>query len=236
MAEPITTDDLTTGEINGTGVFDELMASVKSHLELEYNSQRIRGPEYSQVYLGGLQAVLQQSIGFLLAKEKAEKDTALVEAQTVLLGTQNENALKEGLILDQTLIKTEHEIDNLVLQGKVLIAQDCKLKAEFNLIQGQTLKVASEKSLLDQKAVTESAQTNGIAIDDSSVIGKQNALYVAQTNGFQRDAEQKATKILVDTWSVRRTTDEATQANVDNKLDDAYVGQAVAKLMSGINA
>jgi hypothetical protein len=257
MAEPITTDDLTTGTLDGTGVFDELMGSVNVHLQKEYNTQRIRGPEYSQVYLGGLQAVLQQSIAFLLAREKAEKDTALVEAQTTLVLVQVDNGEKEGLILDQTLIKTEQEIANLVtqqelmdgeiaklaqetlnlvIQGNVLLAQECKLKAEYDLIQAQTLKVNAETALLAQKTTTEKAQTTGLVIDPSSVVGKQNALYEAQTAGFQRDAEQKASKIMADTWNVRRTTDEGTPVNSTNRLDDISLGNVIQKLMQGVDA
>ena len=292
MAEPITTDDLTTGALDGTGVFDELMSSVNIHLQQEYNAQRIRGPEYSQVYLGGLQSVLQQSIQFLLTKEKAEKDTALVEVQTTLLLVQIDNGEKEGLILDQALVKTEQEIVNLVtqkelmdgeiaktaqetinlisqelltsaqaaqvaeetlkvieevlgitqttanavIQGNVLLAQECKLRAEFDLIQAQTIKSNAEMELLTQKTTTEKAQTTGVVIDPTSVVGKQNALYEAQTAGFQRDAEQKASKIMADTWNVRRTTDEGTEANEVNRFDNISIGNVIQKLMEGVDA
>lgn len=257
MAEPITTDDLTTGALDGTGVFDELMSSVNIHLQQEYNAQRIRGPEYAQVYLGGLQSVLQQSIQFLLTKEKAEKDTALVEAQTTLVLVQVDNGAKEGLILDQTLVKTEQEIVNLVtqkelmdgeiakltqetlnlvIQGDVLLAQECKFRAEYDLIQAQTLKSNAEMELLTQKTTTEKAQTTGVVIDPDSVVGKQNALYEAQTAGFQRDAEQKASKIMADTWNVRRTTDEGTEANTVNRFDNISIGNVIQKLMEGVDA
>jgi hypothetical protein len=68
------------------------------------------------------------------------------------------------------------------------------------------------------------------------VIGKQKALYGAQTNGYARDAEQKATSILVDTWKVRRTTDEGTVADGVNQLNDSVIGRAVTKLLAGVSA
>ena len=68
------------------------------------------------------------------------------------------------------------------------------------------------------------------------MVGKQKLLYGAQTQGFSRDAEQKAAKLMVDTWSVRRTTDEAEEANGVNKLDNTYVGRAVQKLLTGVGA
>lgn len=213
MATAITTADLTTKSLTGTGVFDELMASVNVHLQNEYSAQRIRGPEYATVYLGAMQTVMQQSIAFLLAKEKAEKDTALVEEETLFVTQQKANA---------------------VINGTVLTAQKCKLDAEFDLIQDQELKVVAETALLTQKKVTEQAQTSSTAIDTASVIGKQISLYAAQTDGFARDAEQKAAKIMVDTWNVRRTTDETTDADSTNKLDNTNIGQVITKLKAGI--
>lgn len=97
-------------------------------------------------------------------------------------------------------------------------------------------KTVAEASLLAQKKVTEQAQTSSVGTDDDSVVGRQKALYLAQTNGFQRDAEQKAAKLLVDSWNVRRTTDEGTQANATNMLHDVVVGRAVTKLMDGVKA
>lgn len=121
------------------------------------------------------------------------------------------------------------------LENEVLKAQKCKLDAEFDLIQQQTLKAAAETALLNQKNTTEKAQTMNIG-DPDSVIGRQKTLYKAQADGFQRDAEQKAAKLMVDSWNVRRTTDEGTSANSTNQLDDAAVGRAVSKLLSGVGA
>jgi hypothetical protein len=68
------------------------------------------------------------------------------------------------------------------------------------------------------------------------VLGKQKLLYAAQTNGFTRDAEQKAAKILVDSWNVRRTTDDATVADSNNMLNDVTIGRFVNKLAAGVGA
>jgi hypothetical protein len=68
------------------------------------------------------------------------------------------------------------------------------------------------------------------------VIGKQITLYQAQADGFKRDAEQKAAKIMVESWNARRATDEATVADGTNKLADAYIGQAITKLLAGAGA
>jgi len=207
--------DLTEARVSGNGAFDLLMKAAKAHLDEEWNKNRIKGAEYSQVYLGSLTAILDSSVQFLLQKDKYAREADLIEAQIDLIRQQIVNA----------------EVENRVLEATV-----CKLKAEYDLLLEQRLKTTEETGLLAQKKVTERAQTVEAGVDEGSVVGRQKQLYMAQTNGFTRDAEQKAAKLLVDTWSVRRTTDEGTVADGTNRLDDVTIGRAIAKLLSGVNA
>ena len=211
----LTIDELSVATVNGTGVFDVLMRAVKAHLEQEFAQSRIKGPEYSTVYLGSLDQAMQTGLAFLLQKRKNDLEAELLTKQIALAEQQRLNA---------------------VIEGTVLVAQECKLRAEFDLITAQTLKSNQELALLAQKVATEKAQTQAIGVDADSVIGKQKALYQAQTDGFKRDAEQKAAKLLADTWSVRRTTDEGTVADATNKLNDATVGRAIDKMLDGVGA
>lgn len=187
MSDTVPITALTEATISGNGAFDVLMRAAKAHLDQELNSGRIRGPEYSTVYLGLVQSVLQTSLAFVLASEKAAREVALLDQQRLQ-------------------------------------------------VVAETKKSESEKGLLDQKRITELAQVSGNGVDDNSVIGRQKQLYGAQTDGFKRDAEQKAAKVFADTWSVRRTTDEGTVADDVNKLNDAAVGRAMAKLLAGVGA
>lgn len=214
-ATPLTLAQLTEGSLSGDGVFDVLMNATRAHLESEYAKNRIRGPEYSQVYLASMQAVLQQATAFLLTKDKAANEAAMVAAQIALLEQQRLNAIAEHA---------------------VLLAQKCKLDAEYDVLLEQKLKSAAENQLLVQKVITERAQVQAIGVDADSVIGKQKSLYQAQTDGFKRDAEQKAAKLMVDSWNIRRTTDEATVADQTNMLADSVVGRAVAKMLAGVGA
>lgn len=122
------------------------------------------------------------------------------------------------------------------LENAILVAQKCKLDAEYDLVLGTNIKTQSETSLLLQKVATEKAQTTALGVDADSVIGKQKTLYQAQTDGFSRDAEQKVAKLMVDSWNVRRTTDEATVADGTNMLADSIVGRAVTKMLNGVGA
>lgn len=233
---PIAVSDLTEATVAGTGVFDVLMRANKTHLEQEFKAGRIRGPEYSTVYLGSLQAVLNTALSFLLAQQKTELENKLVEQQIALTTVQIDKVNAEKALVDAQKALTDQQKLNAEVENTVLVAQECKLRAEFDLIEQQVLKATQETALLTQKVATERAQTQSIGVDADSVVGKQKALYTAQADGFKRDAEQKAAKVLVDTWNVRRTTDEGTVADGTNLLNDASVGRAVGKLLTGIGA
>lgn len=214
--------DLTQANLDGTGVFDVLMRANKAHLESEFAKGRIRGPEYATVYLGSLESVMATALQFLL-----QKDQAALQAQ--LISKQIEKLDKEiDLVVQQTA--------NAAIEAEVLRGQKCKLDAEFDVLLQSKLKTAAEVTLLGQKTQTEKAQTMAIGVDADSVIGRQKALYAAQATGFERDAEQKVAKLMIDSWNVRRTTDEGTVADGTNMLYDPAVGRAVNKLLSGVNA
>jgi hypothetical protein len=309
----MTLSDLTDGKIDGNGAFDKLMQATKAHLDAEFKKGAIKGAEYSEVYLGQVQAVLNTGLQFLsirhkialeaellstqveLAKaqllqvgaqtelvraqiEAAKVDKVLteaqaakvnaetlnvpkvglqMEAQTDKLITETANAVKEGTLLVAQLAKVEAETLNIPKQGlqmdaqtdltkqqkvnevqqhEVLVAQECLLKSQFDATSASTIKTGAETTLLNQKTVTEKAQVSGLGVDADSVVGRQKELYLAQKQGFTRDAEQKGAKILIDTWNVRRTTDDGTVADGVNMLNDATIGRAVQALMKGINA
>ena len=197
----VTIANLTEASVGGNGVFDIMMRTVKAHLEQEYSKNRIRGVEYSTVYLGALETTMQHALAFLVQNQKIGLEATLLQKQ-----------------LD------------------IAIATECKLKAEYDLLMLQKDRTTAETALLTQKLQTEKAQTMALGIDEDSVVGRQKALYQAQTNGFTRDAEQKVAKIMVDTWNVRRTTDEATVADGTNMLNDVTIGRAINKMLSGVGA
>lgn len=232
----IAVTDLTQSTLEGTGIFDVLMRANKAHLEAEFNKNRIKGAEYATVYLGSLTQVMQTALQFLLTKEKTDLEAQLLQKQILLAQKQIDKATAELLQIEaQTALVNQQKL-NAITENTVLVAQECKLRAEFDLITSNTLKSNQETALLTQKTATERAQITALGVDGDSVVGRQKALYVAQTNGFTRDAEQKAAKLMVDTWNVRRTTDEGTVADAVNNLNDAAVGRAVTKLLAGVQA
>jgi hypothetical protein len=233
---PITLASLTDATLAGNGVFDVLMRATKAHLENEFKQNRIKGSEYATVYLGSLESVLSTSLQFVLQKDKVALESQILEQQVLLAQAAVTKITAEiAQITAQTALVAQQTL-NAVTEGLVLTAQKCKLDAEFDVLILTKDKTNQETYLLQQKVLTEKAQVTALGVDADSVIGKQKALYGAQTSGFTRDAEQKVAKVLVDSWNVRRTTDEGTVADGTNMLNDVAVGRAVTKLLTGVGA
>lgn len=207
VIEPITNEDLTTKVVDGTGIFDELMTAANAHLSAQWDNERITGTQYAEVYLGQLTAVLQQAVTFLIERDKTYLNNLLVQAQIDLANKQIELADKE-------LEKADKEIELLDKQ-----------------IQLQEL----NKELIAQKVKTEKAQiadtVDGVPV--TGIIGAQIALYKQQKDGFIRDAEQKALKIISDTWITRKTVDDGTP--LPSGFDTAAVDAFTKKVATGIN-
>lgn len=252
-------EEYSRGRIKGPEYAQVYLGTVQANLQysIQFLLEKQRADQQAEllkaqvVTEGKQQALLtQQELNLTAEKLKVEADTTVstntaanllvekdrITAQTAVLTAQETNLGKEGFQIEAQTSKIDQETTNLITQNTVLVAEECKLRAEYDVLLEQKLKTVSETALLGQKKATEKAQITGLGVDADSVIGRQKNLYLAQADGFKRDAEQKAAKVLVDSWNVRRTTDEATQANVTNKLDDASVGQAVNALLSGVSA
>lgn len=207
VIEPITNEDLTTKVVDGTGIFDELMTAANAHLSAQWDNERITGTQYAEVYLGQLTAVLQQAVTFLIERDKTYLNNLLVQAQIDLANKQIELADKE-------LEKADKEIE--------LLDKQIELQ-ELN------------KELIAQKVKTEKAQiadtVDGVPV--TGIIGAQIALYKQQKDGFIRDAEQKALKIISDTWITRKTVDDGTP--LPTGFDTVAVDAFTRKVADGVN-
>lgn len=250
MPTSITIADVTDGTINGGGIFDKLMNTVSVHVAAEYSSGRIKGQDYANVYLAAMQASLTTAANLTITMQKAAAETDMVIAQAALTTQQTANLVaealnipKQGSLLDtqisvgeQNVLNAAQQLANAVIEATVLLAQECKLSAEFDVLMQQVLKVIAETSLTNQRKLTEQAQITGTGIDTTSVLGKQIELYGAQTSGFARDAEQKAAKLFFDTWNTRRLTDTTEPGSAFNGLDDANILRSANKILAGIGA
>jgi hypothetical protein len=212
--------DLTTNEIEGGGIFDDLMRSVKVHLKEELSNSRITDVNYSSVYLGALQSTMAQAVQFLLEKDK-------VGFQNELINTQQENLKKEGELLDVKIKLAEAELYNAKYQEcalKTKIAQTeaetqsilqntANTKTQASLITKNILKAQAEVDLYKQRRDTEAAQVadkvGGVPV--GGIVGMQREMYRNQSNGYLRLAEQQNARMMLDAFAVLQSN-----AGLDN--------------------
>lgn len=103
MAADIVLTDLTNGSVVseewvGTGVFDVLMHAVNENIDLQYQQNRITGTEYAEVYLGSMQAVIAQSVQFLL-QEKVQEAQVDKIADGILTSTKQREVMDAQIAL-----------------------------------------------------------------------------------------------------------------------------------------
>ncbi|CAL9956568.1 virion structural protein [Vibrio phage D518] len=228
---------LTTAEIEGRGDFDELMRAAASHIQSEYDKDRITGKNYSDVYLGVMTQVLQSSVHFLLQKGITHQQIQLLQEQ--IEGQQKQNLVtdKQLEVMDKQIEQTDVEIalanQRLLTEienTKLVAANTANALKQSQVLDAQIAKIGKEVEVLTEQKWNAQAQrldtVDGRVVAGS--IGKQQELYSAQINGFERDAEQKLTKILLDTWSVSRSTNDAVvvPSNADNTSIDEVIGKA----------
>ena len=235
--------DLTHATIDGNGVFDVLMRTVNAHLQKEWSANRLKGTEYSTVYLGALESTMNASLQFLLARDKTNAEIDILKQQLVNLKVEEANAIKQGVVLTnqaaqiaaQTSLTTKQELQvvaetlNVPKQGALIDAQkDVQVQQKWNL-EAQRLNIPKEGALVDaQKALTD--QKLLTEQDALLTAAAQRSVLTAQATGFANDAKQKAAEIMIKGFSVVSTTNDLTQ------IQSADYGVSTTKVKAALDA
>lgn len=193
MAE-INVTEITTGSVEGTGVFDLLMKSISAQLESERIAGRISNTDFAGIYTASLAAALSTASTFVLGKQQADKQAELLVEQALQATTQTALIASQKLTSDQQVL------------------------------------LATQKVRTEEAQILDIVNSNAVA----GLIGKQKELYTKQIDGYQRDAEQKAAKLLTDAWNLRRSTD-SNFSEVGTGLENNNCQAALAKVFEGIN-
>ncbi|MBZ6397059.1 MULTISPECIES: hypothetical protein [Pantoea] len=194
----LTNDDLTAATLEGNGLFDQMMRATTTHLATQLEKGRITGSDYATVYLGAMQATMQNAVQYLLSRDQSYAQALQLAAQ--IEATQAQVKLAEqDLVLKQTeqqiqlvnldIQRQQLEIakaDLLLKQAQLPLAQaqTAQATAQVELIKAQTADVAAktplEAALLNsQKAQTDAA--TGKVSHDVSLVDAQVSQSNAQT-------------------------------------------------------
>ena len=177
----------------------------------------------------GIFDVWMRALGAHLKREYAEQRITGDEYAKAYIALMNNllNAAVGFLTQDAQLAmahkKLEYELQLLDAQVKIA-DKDLALKEKQVLLAEAQLKAAEAqyKDTVDGQPV-------------GGVLGKQMKVYDAQAKGFKDNALQAATKIMVDTWNIRRQTEESLQTTADSKLYDGNIGNAIAEMFESVS-
>ena len=162
--------------------------------------------------------------------DQANAQIALTKAQTTDVTTKMplEAALlsSQKAQVDAQTGKVSHDVTLVDAQVQVANSQVTTANSQIALNTQQT-------ALMKEKIETERGQTldtrtDGTAI--SGIVASQKALQTGQANAFLRDAEQKAAKILMDTWVTRKTVDDGVE--VPTNIDTSFINTVMQNLYS----
>ncbi len=206
MVTTIDIADVTTGSLNGTGSFDVLMQTMTLHLMREYTAGRITGDVYAKAYIEVLNATLAQATQFVVSQAQVAANNELLAAQIRQIDSQIDTSTR---LADSNILTNEAQVRQIDGQVELLGYQGISEQAKY----------------LDS--------VDGLKI--AGTIGKQKEIYAAQAKGFKDSALQSVAKTMIDTWSVRRTTDEATLTSPESKLYDGNIGNAIQEMFTSLN-
>ena len=136
--EGVTLAELTEQNLDGEGVFDVLMKTVDLHIQREFKGNRLTGDQYANVYLNALTSTLDQSVKFLLSKDKArwEAVTAQMNARITEI-----KATEMLILLEKTKMETQKAVFDMQNSGaeyaetKMRIA---KLDVDYCLVKAKS--------------------------------------------------------------------------------------------------
>ena len=228
LASPLEQDtkvnitDLTHASVEGNGVFDVLMRAVNAHLQKEWSANRLKGTEYSTVYLGALESTMNASLQFLLARDKTNAELDILKQQLVNLKVEEANAIKQGVVLTNQAAQIAQETAKSAAQTSLVGKQELQVIAETLNVPKQGALVDAQKALTDQKLLTEQ--------DALLTATAQRSVLTAQATGFANDAKQKAAEIMIKGFSVVSTTNDLTE------VQSADYGVSTTKVKAALDA
>lgn len=164
----INNDTLTTGEFEGTGVFDVLMGSVRDHLSREYKAGRITGDNFTAAYTLAMQNALSQATQYALMKDKTAYEISNLSRQAAILEVQENNLKLEGDNL---------EVNNRLLESQIITQQKQQddIAAATVLKESQNAQILAETLNIPKQGLLLDKQVDKLVSDiEVSVVQKDN--------------------------------------------------------------
>jgi hypothetical protein len=221
----VTLADLTNeiaSPTEGTGVFDVLLEKMEARLQEQYDAGRITGSDFASAYASMIQAILGQSVQFVLDKDKSAAEAMIAEATVEKqFGYDVTTDVNGDLVLGAST-------------GQGLIDQEItKAENEVDLVVGNVAKVYADIALTGQRQESELAQTTD---PTGGLLKAKMDLIAAQTLGFASDTKQKVLKQMFEGYAVTLSiagTATAPDASKEPQID-ALTGEILSDVGSSV--
>lgn len=141
----------------GDGIFDKLMEAVNGNIQIQFETQRITGENYAEVYLGSMQSAISESMKFILNKKSLEKgiesqdaDIAIKEVQ--LAENTEKWALQKKVLENQVAMsnidvdyKEQNVLKDLEIRDKQIQSADADI--EFNISKREIMEMTRKDNI-----------------------------------------------------------------------------------------
>lgn len=230
--------ELTSGTLDGNGVFDGILKTVHAHLEREYERNRIRGTDYANAYVQLMQNALQQSTSYAIHKAKLPLELQLLEAEIQKVATDTIVATKQGGLIDAQSLHTMAQVKKLQFEITYLLPKQLALtEKEIALKQNQIDLGIKELALKDKQ----------LAIAEKEIGIKEQQLKLAEYEfNFKAPAEVDSIKAQTGLYNQKKVTEKAqtdpsvigtgsvvdVQNRLHQKQTESYDRDAEQKLLS----
>lgn len=240
----LSNNDLTTGNIDGSGTFDVLMKSTMAHLQKELDANRITGQEYTKAYIALVQGAMSGAVQYLLGRDQAYWAAVNAQQQVKLAEIQGTTARVEleGAKIRLMTLKYEAlnvEANYALAKMKLATESISYCTAEYqlnNLLPVQKTNLEKQSAMIQEQTEAQRAQTADTRLDGQPVrgaIGKQKELHTQQIISYQRDSEIKAARPFIDAWITMKTIDEGVLP--PNGFANSSLDQILTRLKNNNN-
>jgi len=201
--------------------------------------------ELQKTQLGLQNSISQFNLNFTIPEQYAQ-----LQEQTKLITAQTGQATAQTTLLGAQLTQLNSQAtltgkQEALVNEQITSAKDQTTLPSAGINKAQYDKLVTEKEVLAQRKITETAQTTGtvtgsggsITSSVGGVLGEQMKLVHTQKDGFIRDAEQKAAKIFSDAFSIVHsiTPEEVVNGPEAFGLGKDNSNQVMDNLRAGIN-
>lgn len=172
-------------QVNSSGYFKELMDSINAYIKKEYDSGRLSGSQYAEVYLSMMQTAIQQSVQYSLQKDLVQAQVNQAEQQTANLLIEANNLTKQGLLIDAqvTVLNKEastkqYTLDSLLPAQLGLVNQQANTSLKQSQLYDAQVTAFNKKTLIEKAdlltkswAVLSSTSGTAEALDTTGMFG-----------------------------------------------------------------